>query len=476
MTKTSFRAGFETLLLESDGAKLPWRGAPPEWLRGRLLRTGPGKFEVGAEAFSHWFDGFAMLHRFELTESGVLYANRFLRSQTWLAAEKAAAIAHDGFASNRRRPFWTRLFQSGSGDMMDNGNVNVAVYGAADVVALTETPHPVRFDPHTLETLGALRWADGLNSQITTAHPQYDAGRGVFYNFETQMGRRNLYRFTRLAFGSHTRSLVAEIETDQPAWIHSFGMSARYLILAEFPFVIEPLRLLFSGRPFLENLRWRPQLGLRFTVVDKDTGATVRRVETDPCFGFHIVNAFEEDGAVVIDLVAYPDASVLRNLYLDRLRTVGATAIGILTRFRIPLGAGPAARETLSSVPLEMPRFDDHRRAGKAHRYVWAIGQAGQDFMDRISKYDVSTGVVLHWREDGCYPGEPVFVAAPEGSGEDEGAILSVVFDTAKDRSFLLVLDAATLEERARAWAPSRIPFDFHGNFFAGPRDQKTAA
>ena len=46
--------------------------------------------------------------------------------------------------------------------------------------------------------------------------------------------------------------------------------------------------------------------------------------------------------------------------------------------------------------------------------------------------------------------------------------VLSVVLDTAKDRSFLLVLDAASLNELGRAEAPHAIPFHFHGNYFPG--------
>ena len=68
----------------------------------------------------------------------------------------------------------------------------------------------------------------------------------------------------------------------------------------------------------------------------------------------------------------------------------------------------------------------------------------------------------------GLYPGEPVFVPAPNATAEDDGVLLSVVLDIANDVSFLLVLDAATLEEKARAEAPHAIPFHFHGNYFAG--------
>ncbi|MGH3868326.1 MAG: carotenoid oxygenase family protein [Pseudonocardiaceae bacterium] len=43
--------------------------------------------------------------------------------------------------------------------------------------------------------------------------------------------------------------------------------------------------------------------------------------------------------------------------------------------------------------------------------------------------------------------------------------ILAVVLDTTKHRSFLLVLDAATFTELARAEVPHAIPFGFHGRF-----------
>jgi carotenoid cleavage dioxygenase-like enzyme len=44
--------------------------------------------------------------------------------------------------------------------------------------------------------------------------------------------------------------------------------------------------------------------------------------------------------------------------------------------------------------------------------------------------------------------------------------ILSVVLDARQGRSFLLVLDARSFEEVARAGAPHVIPFGFHGAYF----------
>jgi carotenoid cleavage dioxygenase-like enzyme len=44
--------------------------------------------------------------------------------------------------------------------------------------------------------------------------------------------------------------------------------------------------------------------------------------------------------------------------------------------------------------------------------------------------------------------------------------VLSVVLDASAGHSFLLVLDASSFEEIARADAPHHIPFGFHGQYF----------
>ena len=44
--------------------------------------------------------------------------------------------------------------------------------------------------------------------------------------------------------------------------------------------------------------------------------------------------------------------------------------------------------------------------------------------------------------------------------------LLSVVLDAQRAQSFLLVLDAMSLAEIAKAECPHHIPFGFHGNYF----------
>jgi len=58
------------------------------------------------------------------------------------------------------------------------------------------------------------------------------------------------------------------------------------------------------------------------------------------------------------------------------------------------------------------------------------------------------------WQAEGGYPGEPVFVAAPDATAEDDGVILSVMLNANTNRSCLLILDAHSFTEIAHAEAP----------------------
>ena len=129
--------------------------------------------------------------------------------------------------------------------------------------------------------------------------------------------------------------------------MHSFGLTERWLVLAEFPFVVNPLRLAFGGRPYIENYRWKPELGTRMTLFDRATGEARGPFETDPFFAFHHINAYEEGDEVVIDLCAFPDAGLIEDLYMERLRAGGSIPVPEIRRLRVDLAGRKATSETL---------------------------------------------------------------------------------------------------------------------------------
>jgi carotenoid cleavage dioxygenase-like enzyme len=46
-------------------------GQIPKWLRGTFLRLGPGKFDIGDFVVNHWFDGYAVLCKFDIQNGKV---------------------------------------------------------------------------------------------------------------------------------------------------------------------------------------------------------------------------------------------------------------------------------------------------------------------------------------------------------------------------------------------------------------------
>jgi beta,beta-carotene 9',10'-dioxygenase len=452
--------GFDSLDEETHLQGLPVAGELPPWLQGSLIRTGPAKWEVGEQSMNHWFDGLAMLHRFSFADGEVSYANRFLETKAYRAAKETGEITYSEFATDPCRSLYQRVTAMFSPKFTDNANVNLVKLGER-FVAMTETPIPVQFDADTLAAAGVAYDVPGM---LTTAHPHLDRETKGMLNYAAKLGPRSSYRFFLVRPDARKPEVIASKPVRHPAYMHSFGLTERWIVLAEFPFVVNPPSLALSGRPYIENYRWKPELGTRFHLFDRASGESVGPFETDARFGFHFVNAYEEGDEVVADICTFPDAGIVQDLYLENLRAGKPVAQPSLERFRIAPGTGDVSIERLVDEYLELPRINYGRCNERPYRYVWGVGSDG-GWLDRIVKADVVERGAATWHEEGCYPGEPVFVAAPGAEGEDEGVLLSVVLDARKGNSFLLVLDAASLEERARAEVPHHIPFGFHGQF-----------
>jgi beta,beta-carotene 9',10'-dioxygenase len=465
---TDHRLGFADQTEEVRVDALAVSGEVPAWLQGGLVRVTPAQMDFERRSVAHWFDGMAMLNRFGLRDGAVSYASAFLDTGARRAALASGGAAIAGFATDPCRSLFQRVQSVFRPELTDNANVNLTRLGD-EYLAMTETPIPVTFDPETLRTLGHDGGAQAWG-QITTAHPHHDPERRELLNFAAHLGRRSEYRVYARTSTSEGRTL-ARHAVREPAYMHSFSITPRLVVLLENPLVVNPLRLLLSGRAFIHNYRWKPELGLRVHAFDRTTGALQRTWTLDPFFVFHTINAFEAGDELVVDLCAYEDASVIDALNLDGLRA-GTSRIPPARprRLTLDLRSGAATTRSLGDTDLELPRIDYRRRNGKAYTYVYGASTGGGPFLRRLVKLDVTDGSTRVWDEPGAWAGEPVFVPRAGGDGpeaEDDGVVLSVVLDAAAGRSFLLVLDAQSFEEVARAEAPHHIPFGFHGQFFS---------
>jgi carotenoid cleavage dioxygenase-like enzyme len=328
----------------------------------------------------------------------------------------------------------------------------------------------VRFDKETLATLGIDGYADPLGGQVTTAHPHQAPGTRDLINYVLRFGPNSKYQIYRQRPNSMTRELVAAVPDRAPGYLHSFGVTEDYVVLAVFPFVVNPLALLLRGRPFIENYRWHPELGTKFVVVRLSDGRVRATCRAEPFFAFHHINAYVQGNELVVDASSYSDASVIDALYLDRLREGEPIPKPMPTRYRMDLDGDTVHSSPLAGQALELPRINYGGYNGRPYSYAYGVGchdadSTVHDFFDQLVKLDVDSGGTDIWYEPGCYPGEPVFVAAPAATSEDDGVVLSVVLDSNTGRSFMLVLDAGSWREVARAGVPHVVPFGFHGQF-----------
>ena len=224
---------------------VPVQGALPEWLSGTLLRNGPGTFQVGQQHLRHWFDGLAMLHRFTIREGRVSYGSRFLAGRAHDAAVRTGRLAYSEFATDPCRSLFARTAAVFHPEVTDSAKVNITRI-ADRYLALAETPIQVEFDPRTLASVGVTGWDDSTFGRMTTVHPQLDPPRGEGFNLVTRYGAASRYvlrRFSTTDPSLATSTLSSRV-AKEPAYLHSFGMSDRYLVIAEFPLVVNPVSLL----------------------------------------------------------------------------------------------------------------------------------------------------------------------------------------------------------------------------------------
>jgi carotenoid cleavage dioxygenase-like enzyme len=120
------------------------------------------------------------------------------------------------------------------------------------------------------------------------------------------------------------------------------------------------------------------------------------------------------------------------------------------------------------NIQTEFPRINYEKYNGKKYRYFYAVSRSSADLSTDLIKVDIETKTTKMWSEVGYFPSEPTFVPRPGSTDEDDGVIVSAVLnENDENAGFLLILDAITFKEIARAdfKTPSAIPTDFHGIF-----------
>jgi carotenoid cleavage dioxygenase len=242
--------------------------------------------------------------------------------------------------------------------------------------------------------------------------------------------------------------------------VHDFAITERHVVFFDLPVVFD--FDLVGKRPF--PAEWRPDYGARVGVMPRDGGNTdVRWFDVELCYVFHPLNAYDENGSVVVDVARHPKM-------FDRDIYGPAEQPPTLDRWTIDLEGGKVIEERIDERPQEFPRVDD-RVVGRRHRYGYATHFGIDDNgiqLGGLVKHDLRRGASeARSFGRGTHASEGVFVPASDDAAEDDGWVLAVVYDEARDASDLIVVDATDFSGPPVATVRllQRVPFGFHGSW-----------
>ncbi|AFZ19522.1 carotenoid oxygenase family protein [Allocoleopsis franciscana] len=425
-------------------------GQLPLDLSGMFVRNGPNP-QFPPIGQYHWFDGDGMLHGVQIGNGQAQYHNRYIQTQGF-NIERDAGHA-----------IWTGLLEPPQLDNPHGPGKNTAntalIWHAGQFFALWEggAPHAIKLP--SLDTAGVYTYDQKLVSPFT-AHPKVDpvTGEMMFFGYSPAAPP-----YLHYGIVSASGELLRTVPIDLPIGVmmHDFAITEHYTIFMDLPLTFSPQRMQ-RGEPVL---MFEPERPSRFGIVPRyGDNHNIRWFESPACYVFHTLNAYEEGDEVVLVACRMSRTSVLVSEPTPG-ETDGDQAR--LYRWRFNLNTGTVQEEALDERPSDFPRVNE-QYLGRATRYGYTARLAPDPIplFDGLIKYDLSNGSSqTHEFGAGRYGGEAVFVPRSGATAEDDGWLVTFVYDTGEETSELVVVNAqdVSAEPVARVLMPQRVPYGFHG-------------
>ena len=436
-------------------------GEIPSDLNGVYVRNGPNPQHESRGRY-HWFDGDGMVHAVHIADGKASYRNRFVRT--------------DGFERERDagEPLWSGIIEPPAENPpgepeKDTANTDLLFHNDRLLALWYRGGKPYAMDPLTLETLGPEDFGGSLRCEVS-AHAKVDERTGELCFFDYGM-RPPYMRYGVVGPEGAVRHFVS-IDLPGPRLPHDMAISERHSILMDLPLVNDP-QAAKAGRFRLLFDRNMPS---RFGVIPRYGAAEqIRWFEADPCFIYHSINAYDDGDEVVMDVCRVtkpqprsdldgPLAQMLSYLRMD----------AHLYRYRFNLRTGLTSERMIDDDNSEFPSVNQGM-IGRRSRFAYNMHISSEKTLlfDGLMKYDVDSGAAeTHWFGDGRWGSEAPFAPRPGATAEDDGYLVSYVFDEREGYSDVEVLDARDVAAGpvCTIKLPVRVPLGFHATWVPGER------
>jgi carotenoid cleavage dioxygenase len=431
--------------VETTETGLPVSGTLPRELNGVYVRIGPNPIDVPNPAAHHWFLGAGMVHGVRMRDGKALwYRNRW--------------VGTDGVQQRLGRP----IVPGPRRGTFDIVNTNVIAHAGGLWALIEGAALPVELDREFNTVRHGLFAGPAIRS--FTAHPRRDPQTGDLHAVCYDVKIRNRVDYVVIGpDGTLLREIGISVR--HGPMIHDGAVTRSHVVILDLP-VTFSMGALLRGSPLPYS--WNERHPARVGLLPRDAdGGAIRWHEIDPCYVFHIANAYDrDDGSTVIDVIAYPRM-------FDSSSRGPQSPTSSFERWTVNPASTRVKRSLISDFLQEFPRCDD-RRSGQAYRYAYSIGfdGPGAPRPQPLYRYDLETGsIIRHDYGPHHMPAEAVFVPRHPGAAEDDGWLIAFVYNLRDDSSTLVVLNAGDLggAPAATVHLPVRVPLGFHGNWIADP-------
>ncbi len=452
-------------------------GDIPKELKGTLFRNGPGLLDIHGTPIRHPFDGDGMVCAISFKEGKVHFRNRFVRTKGFVEEKSAGKMLYRGVFGTQKPGGW--LKNAFDLRLKNIANTNI-IYWGGKLLALWEAAEPYRLDPQNLETIGIDYLDDVLKpGDAFAAHPWVDpscimdGGAPSLVNFSIKpslSSKITIYEF------NPNGQLKRRHSHNIPgfAFIHDFAITPNYCIFFQNPVRFNPLPFVFGLRGAGECVQFQPNRPTRVVVIPrtpelKDDRMKILEVESG--FIFHHGNAFEtSENEICVDSICYQSLYQIKSDSSYKEVDFDALAPGQLWRFTLNLASSTVKKKMLDSRSCDFPTVNPDK-VGRPYRYLF-IGAAHHPTdnapLQAIGKLDLeSEERQLYSFAPQGYVGEPIFVPHPHAKKEDEGWLLTLVYDALHHRSDIVILDPQDLNQSpiSRIHLKHHIPYGLHGSW-----------
>jgi carotenoid cleavage dioxygenase-like enzyme len=461
-------AAFPDCFPESDGLLEVSEGYIPDYVRGTWYLNGPARFKRNGLDYRHWLDGDGMICAVHFDNNGIRFKSRYIRSRKLSDEENAG------------RPLFRTFGTTFQGSQMNRvGNalespVNVSVYAMGDrLLACGEQGLPWELDPETLETRGQFTFNGRLNDASPfSAHPKFDSNSGEMFNFgiffSMQVPRLYFYRFD--PDGLRYRKAVP---LEYPCSIHDFSLSKNYAAFYLSPYLLHVADLLQCERTVMDCLRWAPERGSKLLILARDTGNVVASIPLGNRYCLHLINSFEEDGRLKVDVLEFDEPLYIHYqpvpALFENVPSGGPVRYVVDLQSRELVERIAANYSSAPDFPAVDPRF-----AMRSYDEFWMLGissagNPGRKFFDQLvhGRWNQNEACDVYQSPPMRYlGGEPAFVNPP-GSGSSESVVICQEFDSSERLSYLAFFDPRRVQDGplGRIALNRAIYLGFHGAF-----------